>query len=93
MNGKLCQLKRSYPNLRYYHDICSEGLKKTKKNLNQDSRYRERDSNRAPLQFKSRTLQLKGTFSVEVVKEHSHESPWHIILHLLYLRRRLIVIQ
>jgi hypothetical protein len=35
--------KLSWPNLRYYPGICLEGLRKTKKNLSQDSRSPGRD--------------------------------------------------
>jgi hypothetical protein len=37
MNYKCCGRKRSWPNLRYYPDICLAGLKNTAKNLSQDS--------------------------------------------------------
>lgn len=37
----------------YYPEICLAGLKKTTQNLTQDSRYPGRDSNRAPLEYKS----------------------------------------
>jgi hypothetical protein len=33
MNWKRCGRKWSWPNLRYYPDICLEGLRKTTRNL------------------------------------------------------------
>jgi hypothetical protein len=38
MNWKGCRRKRSLPDLRHYWGICLEGLRKTTKNLSQDSK-------------------------------------------------------
>jgi hypothetical protein len=38
INWKGCGSKRSWPNSQYYAGICLEGLRKTSKNLSQDSR-------------------------------------------------------
>jgi hypothetical protein len=45
MNWKGCGRKRSWPNFRYYPGIFLEGLKKTTKNLSQESRFAGRDLN------------------------------------------------
>jgi hypothetical protein len=43
MNWKGCGRKRSCPNKRYYPGICLEELRKTMKDLSQDSRSPGRD--------------------------------------------------
>jgi hypothetical protein len=45
--------------LRYYHGIYLEELKKTTKNLSQDSRCLGRDSNRDPPEYMSEALPLE----------------------------------
>jgi hypothetical protein len=42
-NWKGCGRKRSWPNLRYYHGICLEGVRKNTKTFSQDSRSPGRD--------------------------------------------------
>jgi hypothetical protein len=37
MNSEGCELKYSWPNLKYFLDIRKAGLRKTKKNLRKDS--------------------------------------------------------
>jgi hypothetical protein len=44
MKWEGCGRKRSWPNLRHYPGSCPEGLRKTTKNLSQDSLFPGRDS-------------------------------------------------
>jgi hypothetical protein len=44
------------PILRYYLSICLEGLRKTAKNISQDSRSQSRDSNPGPLEHDAGVL-------------------------------------
>jgi hypothetical protein len=53
MSWRGCASKWSCPNLRYYAGILVEGLRKTMKTFNQDSRCSGRNSNRAPPEYKS----------------------------------------
>jgi hypothetical protein len=48
--------KRSWPNLRYYSGICLEGLRKTTKNLSQDSRSPGRDLDPGPPEYEAGVL-------------------------------------
>jgi hypothetical protein len=56
MNWKGCGKKRSWPNLRYYPSICLEGLRKTTKNLSQDTRSPVRDLNPGPPEYEEGVL-------------------------------------
>jgi hypothetical protein len=51
MNWKGCGRKRSWPNERCYFGIFLEGLRKTKKNLSQDSWSPGRDLNPGPSEY------------------------------------------
>jgi hypothetical protein len=55
MNFKGCGRRRSWPNLRYYPDICLEGLRKTTK-LSQNSRALARNMNLGPPECKAGVL-------------------------------------
>jgi hypothetical protein len=48
--------KRSWPDLRYYPGIFVEGLRKTTKNLSQESRSLSRDLNSGPADYVSRSV-------------------------------------
>jgi hypothetical protein len=56
MNWKGCGRKRSWPNLRYYPDICLEGLRKKTKNLSQFIRSPGRDLNPGPPEYEAEVL-------------------------------------
>jgi hypothetical protein len=60
MNWKGCGRKRSWPNLRYYPGICL-GLRKTTKNLSQDSRTPGRDLNPGPPKYEARVQTISTT--------------------------------
>jgi hypothetical protein len=49
---------RSLPNVGYYLDFCLKRFWKTATNLSEDIRCPERDSNRAPPEYKSEALLL-----------------------------------
>jgi hypothetical protein len=51
MNVKRCESKRLWSNLRYYPGISLERLRKTTKDLSQDSRAPDRDLNSGPLEY------------------------------------------
>jgi hypothetical protein len=53
-----CGRKRSWPNLRYYPDICLGKVMKTKNNLNQDSWCLDGDMNRSSSERMSEALPL-----------------------------------
>jgi hypothetical protein len=53
--------KRPWPTLEYYTGIFVEKLSKTTKNLSHHSRRAGRDSNRAPLKYKSEALPIEST--------------------------------
>jgi hypothetical protein len=54
MNWKGFGRKRPWPNVRFYSKIRLEGLRKTMKNLNQNSRSPDRDLNLAPPEYVGR---------------------------------------
>jgi hypothetical protein len=56
MNWKGFERKRSWPNLRYYPNICLEGLRKTTKIPSQDSRFPGRDLNPGPPEYEAGVL-------------------------------------
>jgi hypothetical protein len=64
MNWNECGRMRRWPNLCYHPDTCLEVLRKTKKDLIQDTRSPSRDSNSARSQFKSEGLSLEQTDSI-----------------------------
>jgi hypothetical protein len=71
MNWKGCGRKRSWPNLRYYPGICLEGLRKTTKNLSQDSRSPpEYEAGELTTQLQRSVLTIYKVYSLDrVVKE------------------------
>jgi hypothetical protein len=72
MNNELESIgrKQSWPNLRYYPGICVEKLRKTIKNLSQDSWSLSRDLNSGLPEYKA-----NATFSkVLCRKMHCHEA-------------------
>jgi hypothetical protein len=66
MNWKGCGKKRSWPNLRLYPRICLEGLRKTTKNLSQDSRYPGRDLKPGPPEYEAGALTTRPRRSVNM---------------------------
>jgi hypothetical protein len=56
MNWKGCGRKSSWPNLWYYPGICLEGLRKTMKNLSQNSRCPNRYLNPGPPEYEAGVL-------------------------------------
>jgi hypothetical protein len=60
MNWKGCGRKRSWPNLRYYSGICQERLRKTTKNLSQDSRSLGRDLNPGRPEYEAGVLTTRS---------------------------------
>jgi hypothetical protein len=56
MNCKGYVRKRSYLNLRYYSDICLEGLRKTMKKLSKSSRCPSQDLNAGSPEYESGLL-------------------------------------
>jgi hypothetical protein len=46
-------MKRSWPNLRYYSDNYLEGLRKTTKNLSQNSRFQGQDFSTRPPEYEA----------------------------------------
>jgi hypothetical protein len=52
MNWKGCRRKKSWPNLRYYLDICLERLWKSMKNLRHDRWSSGQDLNPGPPEYK-----------------------------------------
>jgi hypothetical protein len=63
-NWEGCGRKRSCSNLRYYPSICLYELRRTTKNLSQDSRYPSRDLNLGLPEYKSRVTATRPQFSV-----------------------------
>jgi hypothetical protein len=53
MKWKDCDRKRWWSNLKYYTDICLEGLRRTTKNLIQDSQSQGRDLNLRLLEYEA----------------------------------------
>jgi hypothetical protein len=66
MNWKECGRKRSWPNLRYYPNICLEDLRKSTKNLSQDSRYPGWDLNPGPPEYDAGVLNCSTPCHIEV---------------------------
>jgi hypothetical protein len=64
MNWKGCGRKRSWLNLRYYPGICVEGLRKTMKNLSQDSRSPGRDLNPGHPEYEAGVLTIRYLMNV-----------------------------
>jgi hypothetical protein len=64
MNWEGCGRKRSWTNSRYYPGICLEGLRKTMKNLSQDSRSPGRDLNPGPLEYEAGVVTTRPRRSV-----------------------------
>jgi hypothetical protein len=58
INWKGCERKRSWPNLRHCPGICLDGLRKTTKNLGQDSRSPGPDLNLGPPEYEAGVLTL-----------------------------------
>jgi hypothetical protein len=56
INSKGCGRKRSPPNFGYYPGICREGLRKTMKNLSQDTRSPSRDLKPGPPEYEAGVL-------------------------------------
>jgi hypothetical protein len=56
MNWNGCERNRSRPNVRYYPGICLEGLKKTTKPINEDSRSLSSDLNLGPPKYEAWVL-------------------------------------
>jgi hypothetical protein len=64
------ELERMWPNLRYYPNICLEGLRKTTKSLSQDSRSPGRDLNLGPPKYEAGVLTTQLQCSVENNEKH-----------------------
>jgi hypothetical protein len=65
-NWKESWRKRPWPNLRYCPGICLQGLRKTTRNLNQDSRSPQRDLNPGPLEYEAGVLISRPRSSVYI---------------------------
>jgi hypothetical protein len=65
---KICGRKRLWPNLRYYPVTRLEGLRKTKENLNQDSRSPGQDLNPRRAEYEAGVLTT--TFGAEIQITH-----------------------
>jgi hypothetical protein len=79
MNWKGCGRKQSWPPLRYYHEIRLGGLRKVTRNLSQDCRCPNWDSNRNPPKSKSEVLLPQPACSVNwyETKLNSFYSVWY----------------
>jgi hypothetical protein len=64
-----CAIEKEIIGLCYYPGICPEGLKRSMKNLSQDSRCPGRDSKQVPQKCKSVALQLEPTDSIGAVSD------------------------
>jgi hypothetical protein len=65
-NRKGCGRKRLWPNLRYYPGIFVDGLKKTMKNLSQNSWSPGRDLNLGPLEYEAGVLTINHNVQVVI---------------------------
>jgi hypothetical protein len=64
MNWKECGRKRSWPNLRHYHCICLEELRKVSKDLSQDSRFPVQDFNPGLPEYETGVLTTRARHSL-----------------------------
>jgi hypothetical protein len=64
MNYRGCKKKPPWPNLRYYTAIFPEVLRKTSKNLSQDSRFPGRDLNPGSSEYEAGVLTTQQRRSV-----------------------------
>jgi hypothetical protein len=71
MNWKGCGRMRPRPNLRYYPSICMEGLRKTTKNLSQNSRCPGRDLNSWSPEYKEGVLVIHSTTTFVAARRRS----------------------
>jgi hypothetical protein len=66
MKWKGWERKLSWPNLKYYPGICLEGLRKTTKNIGQDSRSPGPDLNSGPPEYEAGVLATRPRSSVTI---------------------------
>jgi hypothetical protein len=59
MNRKEYERERSRPNVRHCPGICLEGVRKTMKNLGQDSRHSDQDLNPGPPEHEAGVLTIR----------------------------------
>jgi hypothetical protein len=69
MNGKTYGRKRPWPNLKCYPGIFLDGLRKTTKNLSQDSRSAGRDLKPGPPEYQVGALCYQGSTAVPCSRE------------------------
>jgi hypothetical protein len=68
MNWKGCGRKGLWPNGRYYPSTCMNGLRKTTKNISQDSRPPGRDLNPGLPEYKALCLNIEINYQITRVK-------------------------
>jgi hypothetical protein len=68
MNLKGYERKWSLPNKRYYLGICLKTMRKTTKNLSQDSQYSSRDSDPGPPGYEAEVLTTPPRHPVTLYK-------------------------
>jgi hypothetical protein len=56
-------MKQWYPRYRYYPSIFLEGRRETIRNVSQDNWFPSRNSNQAPLEYKSDVILLEPTWN------------------------------